>query len=53
MAEKLGLKKKELLDQEIENPAMIQTLIEKELQDKTKEFFLKNNMNFDSFTQPI
>ena len=35
------MKKKELLDKEIDNPAMIQTLIEKEILDDTKDFLIK------------
>lgn len=35
MAQKLNISKKELLDQEIENPAMLQALVEKELMDST------------------
>ena len=53
MAQKLGLKKKELLDQDIENPAMVQTLVEKELLEQTKLFFENNGMNYESFAQPI
>ena len=35
------MKKKELLDKEIDNPAMIQALIEKEILDDTKDFLIK------------
>lgn len=50
MALELGMSKKEMLDQEIENPALVQTLIEKELLEKTKAFFEQNGMNYDSFS---
>lgn len=53
MAAHLGLSKKEMLDSEIDNPAMVQTLIEKELMEKTKLFFEQNGMNFDCFSQSI
>lgn len=48
MAEKLGLSKKELLDNEIENPAVIQGVAEKEVLDEVHDFFTKNGVNVDS-----
>jgi multiple RNA-binding domain-containing protein 1 len=47
MAEKLGLSKKELLDNEIENPAVIQGVAEKEVLDEVFDFFIKNGVNVD------
>jgi len=47
MAEKLGLSKKELLDNEIENPAVIQAVAEKEVLDEVYEFLNKNGVNIE------
>ena len=51
MSKKLQLKKKELLDKDIENPAMVQALIEKEILDDTKDFLSKQGVDLDTLNQ--
>jgi len=41
-----------LLDNEIENPAKIQAIIEHEIIDEVKEFLLNNNVNLKAFDSP-
>ena len=53
MAEHLGMSKKEMLDAEIDNPAMVQSLVEKELLDRIRVFFEQNGMNFEAFSEDI
>ena len=53
MASKLGIKKKELLDMEIDNPAVLKTQAELETIQQTKDFLMQNNINLEAFkTKP-
>lgn len=53
MASKIGIKKKDLLDTEIENPAVLKTQAELETIQQTKDFLMQNNVNLEAFkTKP-
>ena len=49
MAANLGLKRKDLLDSEIENPAALKTQAEQQVIRETKEFLEKYNINLSAF----
>lgn len=52
ISEKLGVSKKALLDNEIENPAVIKTICEKEILDEVYEYLVANNVNISVFKNP-
>lgn len=53
MATRLGIKKKDLLDTDIGNPAVLKTQAELETIQQTKDFLLQNNVNLEAFkTKP-
>ena len=49
ISDKLGVSRKDLLDNEIENPAVIKTICEKEILDEVFEFLSANNVNVTIF----
>lgn len=52
MSEKLGVSRKAILDNEVENPAVIKTICEKEILDEVFDFLSGSNINPDIFKQP-
>ena len=51
MAEKMGVSKRELLDNEVENPAVMQATCEKEVLDELYDFWRDHNIDTELFKQ--